>query len=385
MYVDVRTYFRFMYLALFRGRDVYHRPTARRTIGLLAFFLLFPLFELFTAICLLLDHVFFPGFRRIELERPLFIVGHPRSGTTYLHKLLAQDDRQFFSIRAWEAFFPSILQKKVMAWVGRVDRKLGGRLKAGIERREQRRTEKFRHIHEMGLFALAEDDRFFLHSFTSQGLLWLIHPCEPGWQFYFDEKVTERDCERVMRFYRACLKRQAYFKGGHRNLLSKSPLASLRVRSLSRYFPGCRFIYTVRDPLEAVPSLLSFGKTFWESNPNIRNADTQQRWLYEGIRETYRHPLASLKEADPATWEIVRHADLLRETAQRVRATYAKLGYTMSQEFENVLERENEKQRSYRSGHPTSLEPFGLTHEQVFEDFKDVFDQCKFDTTSSTT
>ena len=39
---------------------------------------------LLNQLCLLLDHVLFPGFRRVRVERPVFIIGHARSGTSLL-------------------------------------------------------------------------------------------------------------------------------------------------------------------------------------------------------------------------------------------------------------------------------------------------------------
>jgi hypothetical protein len=38
-----------------------------------------------------------PGIAEQKIEAPLFIKGLPRSGTTLLHNLLAQDDREFYA------------------------------------------------------------------------------------------------------------------------------------------------------------------------------------------------------------------------------------------------------------------------------------------------
>src|ERR1700753_1491001 len=41
-----------------------------------------------SAITLALDYVFYPGHRKQPIDRPIFIIGNPRSGTTFLHRLL---------------------------------------------------------------------------------------------------------------------------------------------------------------------------------------------------------------------------------------------------------------------------------------------------------
>ena len=56
--------------------------------------LFWPLFVLLQAINgagLMLDYLLFPDFRRVRVREPLFVVGVPRSGTTFLHRLLAGD------------------------------------------------------------------------------------------------------------------------------------------------------------------------------------------------------------------------------------------------------------------------------------------------------
>ncbi len=381
MFFDFRSFFRFMYLVYFRSRDVNFPLTPKRALGFGIYFLLFPIFELFTAACLLLDHVFFPGFRRISIDKPLFIVGHPRSGTTYLQGLIAKDDELFFSFRVWETIFPSILQKKVLAWIGRFDQQHGGRLKAMILRRQERLLGHYDDIHDMGLFELAEDDRLLMHTVCVPiGQLLLMNATQLDWIFYFDEQAREKDRIRVMKFFRACIQRQSYYKGGNRILLTKAPLAGLRVKSLYRFFPGCRMIYTLRNPLAAVPSILDLGRRHFEANADMENWPAQQTRLYPFLREMFRYPLASLQQADPATCEIIIHDHLLRRPGDVVRACYKKFGYSLSPRYDELLKHEGEKQRNFTSRHKTTLNEFNLTPEQIRSDFKDVFDRCAFET-----
>jgi hypothetical protein len=46
-----------------------------------------------------------PGLAALGLEKPLFIVGMPRSGSTFLHELLAQNP-EYRAPRVWEVMFP---------------------------------------------------------------------------------------------------------------------------------------------------------------------------------------------------------------------------------------------------------------------------------------
>src|SRR5262249_55199505 len=53
-----------------------------------------------------LDRVSFPGIAQEKIEQPLFVIGFGRSGTTFLHTLLAQDP-DALSPRSWHMHTPS--------------------------------------------------------------------------------------------------------------------------------------------------------------------------------------------------------------------------------------------------------------------------------------
>jgi hypothetical protein len=380
MYFDFKTYFLFMYRAFFRSREAHFRMTPTRAIALALFFLLlFPLFELFTALCLMLDNVFFPGYRRIRLDTPLFIVGPHRSGTTFLQKLISKDETQFFCFRTWEILFPSILQKKVLAWLGRLDRRAGGPVEATIRRHEARILGEFR-ASRLSLLEPAEDDKLELHTFSSHALLWFAHSKGLEWSLHFDEKASERDRERIMGFYHRCIQRQAYFKGGDLHFLSKAPFACFRIRTIYHYFPGCRLIYTIRNPLDGVPSMMSTAKTFAEALANLDSWKAYKALAYETIKKMYRYPLAQFAQADERSYALVVHHDLLHNLNETVRRLYEKFGYELGEEFAAALAEADQKQREFRSTHQYSLEQFGLDREQILTDFQDIFERFGFDT-----
>jgi len=385
MFFDVRTYVRLIRLTFFRRwRDRVFRMTPARACGFALLLLLFSVFELFTALCLMLDNVFFPGYRRVTPDKPLFIVGPFRSGTTFLQQLIAKDDSQFFCFRTWEIIFPSILQKKALAWCGRLDRKLGGRLEALIRRREARTLGAFRATRR-SLFEPVEEDKLLVHMFSLPWLLWFLDPDgDLPRAMAFDQRGTDRDRTRVMRFYLGCIKRQAYFTGGGRRFLSKAPLACFRIQSLYRHFPGCRMIYTIRNPLEAVASMLGTGKAAGEAAlGTFDNWRAYQGQFYEVIKEMYRYPLAQFAQADERTYALVVHDDLLQNLDQTVRGVYEKLGYAVSDAFAAVLAEEDRKQRQFRSPHPYSLTEFDLDPELVRKDFGFVFERFAFDSWTS--
>ncbi|MEM6704121.1 MAG: sulfotransferase, partial [Acidobacteriota bacterium] len=60
----------------------------RQDLALLVFLLIFVPLQCVHWLGFLLDELFYRGYRRVRIERPLFILGLPRSGTTHLHRTL---------------------------------------------------------------------------------------------------------------------------------------------------------------------------------------------------------------------------------------------------------------------------------------------------------
>ena len=89
----------------------------RRWLITAFFLLLLTTFWIVVAIGRALDHVFFPGFRRQEIRRPVFIIAPPRSGTTFLQKLLARNREVFAPVLMYQTIFPSITIQKIILGV----------------------------------------------------------------------------------------------------------------------------------------------------------------------------------------------------------------------------------------------------------------------------
>ncbi|MBV8521375.1 MAG: sulfotransferase, partial [Acetobacteraceae bacterium] len=100
MYLHLETLRKALRTALLR------RPfVLRRWVIVLGFTLLFLVFWSFLGLGRLLDHLFFAGWRRQPVEAPVFIVATPRSGTTFMQRLLSLDSARFKPLLMYEMIF----------------------------------------------------------------------------------------------------------------------------------------------------------------------------------------------------------------------------------------------------------------------------------------
>ncbi len=160
-----------------------------------------------------------------------------------------QDEGRFSSFRLYEMYFPSLLQKKAIRAVMRLDRSLfGGALERRIRAWEDRHYAAVRKVHKMGLTEHEEDDMVLYYSCASG--FWITKmPYMGDLDFYRVDEWPARKRRRLMRFYKQCLRRQLYLNGSDKIHLSKNPLFAGRVEALIETFPDARIVVT--DPRPA--------------------------------------------------------------------------------------------------------------------------------------
>ncbi|WP_246139588.1 sulfotransferase family protein [Parahaliea aestuarii] len=341
---------------------------------LLRLLVLVPLATLFHSLCFLLDYLLFPRLWRQTVERPVFIVGHARSGTTLAHRLLAADGDTFSYFLYWELFFPSLLQKKVIRGLGRIDAWLGGPCMKKLKAWDDRTFGRYRHIHNMSLWN-AEEDQFVMRAafVTQQWALDvpLMHRID---QFHVDQ-MPERKRRRWLHHYRECVKRQLLLNGGDRIHLSKNPVMCGWVGALIEAFPDARIAVMVRNPHQCIPSTLKLLEVSWRGKGWSREQYAASlRVMTEISFESFHHPRQVLA-AHPDTPHIfVDYRDITNSPRQTVHAMYEALGLPMTPAFDAWLQAREEHERGHKGTFEYSIDDYELSPARIEEELDDLFD-----------
>lgn len=360
----------------------YHETGARFTVKRIVFVLSFPIWygflEITNWICLFADEILFPGYRKVEIKKPVFIAGFPRSGTTYLHRVM-DNDAQFSSLKMWEIIFaPSILQKKFFLALGRLDRMMGQPLYRMAIALEDKVFAGSRSMHKISHFEAEEDEIILIHIFSSLFLTFMF-PFEEMNRFSrFDTDISPERREKIMRFYKKCVQRHLYVFGPDKHFLSKNPASSSKINSIYETFPDACIICTVRQPFEALPSAISWvSYGFEQFNTADQTVVTEK--ILSLISHFYTYPLEQL-DLRPETCRMIETYDnLVADPGAFVTRIYKQFGFTITDDYRKYLDQETEKSKKYRSKHSYSLDQYGLTPEQVTTDFKPIFDRFGFE------
>jgi len=375
---DLRTYLTMFRLAL---RD---RMSPRRRTVVLSLMFLIPALAALNGVCLLLDHLLFPGFRRTPVRAPVFIIGHARSGTTLMHRLMTADTRMSWFM-TYELFLPSILQRKIVGALARWDReRRGGRMARRIQAWEDRTFAKGRQMHPMSLTG-PEEDEFLLAPSCRSGVWVTVFPYmrELAYLYYTDEMPAARR-RRTMRVYRALVQRNLYLKGADTIHCSKNPTFAGKMRSLLETFPDARFVVLNRNPYETIPSLLKMMDRNWKASDCDRERMRDSlECLGRQSFHTYKYPYAVL-DAHPRTKRaIVDYRRLIEQPRRVTEEVYAALDLNVTAELAAALDVEEARSKTHRADHVYNLREFGLRREEIRRELADLFERFDWDEQTS--
>lgn len=321
-----------------------------------------------------LDERLFPGLQTIRVERPIFIVGMPRSGTTLAHRLLiSAAPRRMTTMPLWELVLaPALVEKYCLRGVLRIDRWLGGWLRWGIERAQNRIARGLDDIHVSRLQTPEED---FLGLLPQAGcfLAVLVWP-ERGsvWQLVrFTEQVPAERQRRLLDAYHGLIVRHLKFRGVDKRYVAKNASFVSWLPALRERYPDGTFLALTRDLSEAVPSQLSSiagGLRLFGNDPRdprlVDRFVELMAWNLATLEASGELAGRDQEEAEGRlfVWE---YEDFLQNRLLLTRALLTSAGLAQSNTRVPQLEAACTASRRYRSNHRYCLVEWGLSESQL--------------------
>jgi hypothetical protein len=258
---------------------------------------------------------------RVE-EPPVFIIGHWRSGTTFLHELMMLDPRNTFAT-TYDCFAPNhflvtgwLIPK--MLWFLLPSRRPMDNVAAGWDRPQE---------DEFALMNMGLPSPYLTMAFPND---------PPEAQNYLDMSgLSDGELSRwkdgLLRFMRALSLRD------RKRIVLKSPPHTGRIKVLLDMFPDARFVHIVRDPLVLFPSTIRLWKSLYESQAmNSPPYHRLEEHVFESFERMYRAFEAHKSLIPPAHFCEVRYEDLAKDPLGQLRMIYEKLDLG---DFETVLPR----------------------------------------------
>ncbi|WP_181256803.1 sulfotransferase family protein [Merismopedia glauca] len=295
-----------------------------------------------------------PEVSRIALEPPIIVIGLPRSGTTFLHHLLALDP-EARPLLFWELIEP-IAGSKPESRRQNLNRKLANmkRMNAAIDRKHHfapDNPEECMLLLDTTLLSLS----FWVFAPVYEYLHWLRHQ-------------NKHDSYQVYRWYLQRFQRET----PHRRLTLKAPAHMGAIDALLNAIPDVRLVQIHRDPAQVVPSLHSL---IFSLHAMVSESLDIQRMTESNM--TYLEHLITTTESARSSghsWVDVQYDLLIRDPITCVQQIYQQLNLTFTDELCRRIEQFLAHRPKEKFGkHLYSAEDFGTTEVLIRKRFADYY------------
>lgn len=373
-YTRLKTHFRFVYLHCFK-----HFTIRRFFIGIF-YFLTITLVGIINTFTRLLDEILFPNYKEIEVKQPVFIISNPRSGTTFLHRLMCLDNEKFVYNLLYHTTFPSITLYRIIQFFSSCDNKIGKPLHKFMDYINASMFGGWDDIHATGFNKSEEDEGLHFISGISASVGLVTPFLSEFKELYIPDKLDVATRENIKKYYKATIQRWMYSLGSDKLFLSKTVMSSGRLEMLHELFPEVKIIFLIRDPYKAIPSFTSmFAEPWTLFHPDIKeNSDEYREWGEVGIAY-YKYFNEQKKNFKKENLITVQYNDLVAQPKETVLKIYKQLKLEIKPEFIEKLEKATTNARKYKSTHSYSLETYGFEKEHIYNELKFIFDEFGFE------
>jgi hypothetical protein len=301
-----------------------------------------------------------PAIAGETIRRPLFIVGLPRTGSTLLHHLLAQDPASRV-LQAWEVMFPSPPPERARYETDpRIDQA------ARQLRWLDRMAPEFKTIHPVGARLALECIAVMSYSFLSSRFHTTYHV--PSYQ----EWLEEQDLRPAYELHRRVLQHLQWRTPAERWIL-KAPSHLYGLDALFATYPDAVVVQTHREPLVVLASVASLTAV-------LQGAFTDRLDLVEIGHEVTRRWANGLERAmhlrqsgrlPGERFLDVHYHDLLADPIAVVRRIYARFDLAFTADAESRMRQYLADNPQGKNGvHRYSLATFGLHPHELTHRFK---------------
>ena len=290
------------------------------------------------------------------IAAPIFIVGNIRTGTTILHELLAQDP-QFRTTYTWESVCPVPLPEGITASPMPVSEIAQGAIDIMMDVQPALRS----------MHLLAWD--LPLECFCLDPLFFNLEA--PG-NSESNNPFKNVDAEGMYRWSKKMLQ-LLQFGGDRKPWLQKCSEHLHFLDSILKVFPDARFIYTHRDPVKSIPSIVSVYRHLFSigsdsAQIHVDGRHELNKWVF-GAKKAIEERESGIVRPDKIA--DMHFSDLMSDPVGTIRKAYDHLGIEFTEEYgEKIVAYLAEKPRHKAGKHSYSAEDCGLTETEIREKFQ---------------
>lgn len=267
---------------------------------------------------------------------PVFILGHWRSGTTYLHNVLSQDSNFAYNT-TYQTVMPHLMMwgqgmfKKTTSWV-MPDKRPTDNMELNVDQPQEE---------EFALSNMTEHSYYHIWFFPQ-----LMN-------FYADkyllfDTISTEELAEFEEVFTKLIKISLWNTRG-KQFLSKNPPHTGRVKELLKMYPNAKFIYLMRNPYTVFESTRSF---FTQTIKPLQLQNITEEQMEENILNIYEklyHKYEEDKKLIPEGNLIeIKFEDYETDPLAQTELIYKSLGLTGFEAARNDIEKYVSKKKGHK-------------------------------------
>lgn len=297
-----------------------------------------------------------------SVDRPIIIVGPPRTGSTKTQKVFAASG-DFNWLSMWQTSYPSLI-------TGDRDESPQARIEGGLEyeRWMEAASPGMKYAHPFLAMEPEEDSWILEHSLLSPVFLGFSRvDSYVAWMIQQDRTTQFTHLRDTLKY----LQWQGIADSAKRWIL-KCPMYCGMETALLDTFPDAVFLMTHRTPVSSLPSGASmlelFHACYSHKQPDIegyyRGAGAG---LARHMKNRRRHPEMRVHD--------IHFTDLVSDVESVARAVYGFAGEPLGDaSLARMLEWDRRNPKGAKGKHVYTLEQYGFSREQIESDFADYLE-----------
>lgn len=297
----------------------------------------------------------YPEIKQQEIKQPIYLTGLPRTGTSALLNLLANDGNNR-PLKLWEGMNPDPCEDFEH---GKDDPRYV-QMKAW-EEHQAKTNPDFKKIHATSADTPEECIHLLNHTFgdVQYGIEMMMQP--------YGSWLLEQDWGASYDYYADLLRMVQWQRPGNRWLL-KAPSHLWAMNHIVRNFPDACIVITHRNPLKVTASYCSMMAAMMQE----RELDKAQfgQVVLNYLVKCMQSAMQQREAMDANRFIDIQFNDFINDSMGVARSIYQHFGLELSSETEAAMQAHVDAHPMNKHGkHDYALEQYGLTEQQVLDAF----------------
>jgi len=302
--------------------------------------------------------------RSTRVKAPLFVIGHWRSGTTFLHYLLGQDP-QLGYVSTFETMTPGMIIANEELFRNMVKNHLPSK----------------RPMDDLEMHANLPYEEEYAIANMSPYSFYLAWYFPKRWKEYFDQYVLFKDRSKDQidgwkQTYDYFLKKIAYKNNGNRILL-KSLVNTARIKYLLELYPDAKFIHIHRNPYKVY---LSTWKLYQKILPIFSfqhiDSETLEEHILYSYKQLFSHYLSQRHLIPKENLLEIPYERFVETPVDHLKHAYQTLNLGGFEKARPYLEAYAKKHENYKA---STYRIDEKVKEKVYSNWKHTFDAFGYD------